>query len=184
MRLFAAVPLAEPARSEIVRLLGALRAEPWPVRWVTDELIHITLKFFGEVPDERLEVIAEALRLASAGGQPMTLTLGGVGAFPTERRPRIIWAGIGPHAALAALRERVENAADAIGFAREGVPFAPHVTLGRLREGQRLPPGAFQSPACELKPLSFRADRRALYESVLTPAGPRYHAREQVELGA
>ncbi len=184
MRLFAAVPLAEPARSEVARLLGALRAEQWPVRWVSDELIHITLKFFGEVPEERLDVIAEALRLASTGAQPMTLTLAGVGAFPTERRPRVLWAGIGAHAGLAALRERIENAADAIGFAREGVPFEPHVTLGRMREGQRLPPDAFQSPACAIKPLSFRADCVALYESVLTPAGPRYQARELVELGA
>ena len=184
MRLFAAVPLAEPARSEVARLLHSLREESWPVRWVSDELIHITLKFFGEVPDDRLDVIAEALRLASAGAHGMTLTLGGIGAFPTERRPRVLWAGIGAHAGLAALRERIENAADAIGFAREGVPFEPHVTLGRVREGERLPAGALTAPAAELRPLAFRADRLALYESVLTPAGPRYHARELVELGA
>ena len=90
MRLFAAVPLAEPAREEIVRVLGRLRGGEWPVRWVGDEVIHITLKFFGEVRDERLDVIAEALQLASAGAGPMTLRLGALGAFPTERRPRIL----------------------------------------------------------------------------------------------
>ena len=183
MRLFAAVPLAEPAREEIVRVLGALRAEQWPVRWVSDEVVHITLKFFGEVRDERLDVIAEALRLASAGAPAMTLRLSSLGAFPTERRPRIVWAGIEAHGDFTALRERVENASDAIGFAREGVPFVPHVTLGRVREGQRLPADALRIPAVAISPLSFRADQLVLYESLLTSTGPRYEARATYALG-
>lgn len=183
MRLFAAVPLAEPAREEIVRVLGALRSEQWPVRWVGDEVVHITLKFFGEVRDERLDVIAEALRLASAGARPMTLQLGALGAFPTERRPRIIWAGIDTHPEFTALRERVENGCDAIGFAREGVPFVPHVTLGRVREGQRLPADALRTPAAAISPERFRADELVLYESLLTSAGPRYEARATITLG-
>jgi 2'-5' RNA ligase len=183
MRLFAAVPVAEPAREEIVRVLGTLRAEPWPVRWVGDEVVHITLKFFGEVRDERLDVIAEALRLASAGARSMTLRLGSLGAFPTERRPRIIWAGIEAHPEFTALRERVENAADAIGFAREGVPFVPHVTLGRVREGQRLPADALRNPASAIGSQSFQADQLVLYESLLTSAGPRYEARATIMLG-
>jgi 2'-5' RNA ligase len=183
MRLFAAVPLAEPARSEVVRLLGALRAQDWPVRWVSDEVVHITLKFFGEVPEERLDVIAEALRLAATGADAMMLRLSSLGAFPTERRPRILWAGIESHPAFTALRERIENASDAIGFAREGVPFAPHVTLGRLREGQRLPAHALEAPAAAVSPQTFLADTLALYESILTPAGPHYQTRASIRLG-
>ena len=184
MRLFAAVPLAEPAREEVVRVLGDLRAAGWPVRWVGDELVHITLKFFGEVRDERLDVIAEALQLASAGARPMTLRLGALGAFPTERRPRILWAGIEPHPEFTALRERIENASDEIGFAREGVPFVPHVTLGRVREGQRLPADALRLPAGAIRPLSFRADQLVLYESLPGASGPRYDARSTITLGA
>ena len=183
MRLFAAVPLAEPAREEVVRVLSTLRAEGWPVRWVGDGVVHVTLKFFGEVRDERLEVIAEALRLASAGARPMTLRLGALSAFPTERRPRILWVGIEPHPDFAALRERIENASDAIGFAREGVPFTPHVTLGRVREGQRLPADALRLPAAGISPKSFHADELVLYESLLTAAGPRYEARASITLG-
>jgi 2'-5' RNA ligase len=183
MRLFAAVPLAEPARGEVVRLLAALRREDWPVRWVGDEVVHITLKFFGEVPGERLDVIAEALRHAAAGAEAMTLRLSSLGAFPTERRPRILWAGIESHAGFTALRERIENAADAIGFAREGVPFQPHVTLGRVREGQRLPPQALQHPAGAFPAQAFRADELVLYESVLTPSGPHYRTCSSIRLG-
>ena len=183
MRLFAAVPLAEPARGEVVRVLEALRAQDWPVRWVSDELVHITLKFFGEVPAERCDVIAEALRLAAAGAAPMTLRLSSLGAFPTERRPRVLWAGIEPDPGFAALRERIENACDAIGFAREGVPFAPHVTLGRLREGQRLPPHALAAPAGALSPETFMADELVLYESILTRTGPHYESRAGIRFG-
>ena len=183
MRLFAAVPLAEPAREEIVRVLATLRAAQWPVRWVGDEVIHITLKFFGEVRDERLDVIAEALRLASAGARPMTLQLGALSAFPTERRPRVIWAGIEAHPEFTALRERVEHGCEAIGFAPEGVPFVPHVTLGRVREGQRLPADALQTPAAAIRPERFHAGELVLYESLLTAAGPRYEPRATIALG-
>lgn len=183
MRLFAAVPLAEPAQGEVARLLGVLRAQDWPVRWVSDELIHITLKFFGEVPEERLDVIAEALRLAAAGADAMMLRLSSLGAFPTARRPRVLWAGIEPEPAFAALRERIESASDAIGFAREGTPFEPHVTLGRVREGQRLPPHGLEAPAVAVSPRTFLADELALYESILTPTGPRYESRASIRLG-
>ena len=182
MRLFVAVPLGEPARGEILRLLGTLRATDWPVRWVGDEVVHITLKFFGEVPDERLDVIAEALRHAAGPIGPLTLTMGTLGAFPTTRRPRILRVGFMPNAGFAALRDRLENACDAIGFAREGVPFEPHVTLGRVREGQRLPPQGLETEARGLTPRTFEAREVMLYESILTPAGPRYAVRYSVEL--
>lgn len=183
MRLFAAVPVPAPAREEIERLLGAFRRTDWPVRWVSDEVVHITLKFFGEVPDERLDVIAEALRLAAAGSSPLMLQLGRVGAFPTERRPRILLAAVEPNAEFTALHERVENACDAIGFAREGAPFQPHVTLGRLREGQRLPSDALRGDVAAMARRTFVADRVGLFESVLTPDGPHYTARETIVLG-
>ena len=184
MRLFVAVPVAEPARGELERLLARLRQTEWPVRWVSDEVVHITLKFFGEVPDERLDVIAEALSLAAAGTQPLALRLGQFGAFPTERRPRVLLASIDPNGEFAALRERVEQSCEAIGFAPEGVPFQPHVTLGRVREGQRLPAQAFDGELVRVTPSSFVADRIVLFESVLTPGGPRYSARNTIVLGA
>ena len=70
MRLFAAVPVPEPAREQILKLLAKLREAGWPVRWVHDEGLHMTLKFFGEVAPERLDVIAEALRFAADGAEP------------------------------------------------------------------------------------------------------------------
>ena len=86
MRLFAAVPLPETGRSECAKVLAEARASGWPVRWVKDDLAHITLKFFGEVAPERLVVIAEAVQGAASGAEPMSLRLQSLGAFPTFRR--------------------------------------------------------------------------------------------------
>ncbi len=183
MRLFAAVPLTEPARSELIRALSHLKSLEWPVRWVHEDDPHITLKFFGEVPDERFDVIEEALGLAVRNAPPLALGLSGLGAFPTERRPRVLWAGIESNAAFAALRERIEAACVAIGFAPEGTPFQPHVTLGRMREGQRLPPGALESQSNLVTPMNFAAPSMLLYESVLTSTGPRYTVRSTFEFG-
>jgi 2'-5' RNA ligase len=184
MRLFAAVPISEPARGEIARLLARLREPGWPLRLVHDHGMHLTLKFFGEVPPSRLEVIEEAVRSAVPGTGALSLRLAEIGAFPTFRRPRIIWVGLDAPPALELLQDRLERLADAIGFAPEGTPFRPHVTLARVREGQRLPPDALESLAGAYEPVPFLASELVLYESVLGRGGPRYEPRLTLELAS
>jgi 2'-5' RNA ligase len=182
MRLFTGVPVVDDARAEVVALLGRLRACDWPVRWVHDEGLHLTLKFYGEVAPERLEVIDESIRIAARGSGRLPLRLDTLGAFPTISRPRVLWIGIDAPPELTLLRERVERGAEAIGFPPEGVPFRPHVTLGRVREGQRLPRGGLDDHQGSYRPEAFVADHLLLYESVLTKQGPRYDTRLAVEL--
>lgn len=182
MRLFAAVPIREPARGEITGLLARLREPGWPLRLVHDHGLHLTMKFFGEVPPGRLEVIQEAVRAAAPGTGGLSLRLAEIGAFPNFRRPRIIWVGLDAPPALELLQDRLERLAEAIGFAPEGIPFRPHVTLGRVREGQRLPPGALESLAGEYEAVPFLASELVLYESVLGRGGPRYEPRLTLEL--
>jgi 2'-5' RNA ligase len=183
MRLFAAVPVAEPARTEILALLARLRATEWPVRWVQDEGLHLTLKFFGEVASERLEVIEEAVRIAGDDVGALSLTLGDLGAFPSESRPRVLWIGLEGTPALELLQDRLERAAEAIGFPPEGTPFQPHVTLGRVREGQRCPPHGLDDFQAVYQRVHFVGSQLGVYESVLTTRGPRYEARLALELG-
>ncbi len=184
MRLFVAVPVADPARKQILSLLGQLRNANWPVRWVHDEGLHMTLKFFGEVGAERLDVIAEALRYAGQGTLPLALQLGDLGAFPSRQRPRVLWAGLENTPALELLQDRIERGGEAIGFAPEGVPFQPHVTLGRVREGQRCPPCALDDYNGSFERVSFVGAELVLYESVLTPHGPRYEPQLTLDLSA
>jgi RNA 2',3'-cyclic 3'-phosphodiesterase len=183
MRLFAAMPITEPARGQILGLLAHLRQGTWPVRWIHDEGLHLTLKFFGEVGAERLEVIMEALRYAAADAGALSLRLGELGAFPTRSRPRILWVGIEGPPSLELLHDRIERGCEAIGFPPEGAPFQPHVTLGRVREGQRFPPSELENQAKGFEPVPFVAQELVLYESVLTTHGPHYESRLTLDLG-
>lgn len=182
MRLFAAVPIAEPARGEIAKLLARLREPGWPLRLVHDHGLHLTMKFFGEVPPGRLEVIEEAVRASVPGTGALPLQLAEIGAFPSVHRPRIVWVGLSAPPQLELLQDRLERRAEAIGFPPEGTPFRPHVTLARVREGQRLPAGALEGLAAEYEPMAFLASELVLYESVLGRGGPRYEPRLTLEL--
>jgi 2'-5' RNA ligase len=143
----------------------------------------MTLKFFGEVAPERLDVIAEALRFAADGADTLALELGELGAFPSRNRPRVLWVGVQAPAALEVLQDRIERGCEAIGFPPEGAPFEPHITLGRVREGQRLPTGGLEDHADGFERVSFVALQLVLYESLLTTAGPRYESRLTLDFG-
>ena len=184
MRLFAALPIAEPARAEIARLLARLRDLAWPLRLVHDHGLHLTMKFFGEVPPTRLEVIEEAVRAAVPGTGALSLQLAGVGAFPSDRHPRIVWVGLDGPTGLELLQDRLERRSEAIGFPPEGRPFRPHVTLARVREGQRLPPDAIESLKGLYEQVPFLASELVLYESVLGREGPRYEPRLTLDLAS
>ncbi|MBM4187279.1 MAG: RNA 2',3'-cyclic phosphodiesterase [Gemmatimonadetes bacterium] len=182
MRLFVAVPLAASAEGEVAVILDRLREANWPVRWVRPEGIHVTLKFFGEVAPDRLETIAEAIDFAARGTRPIAMTLQGAGVFPSVDRPRVIHLAIDAEPSLELLQDRLERSGEQLGFPPEGRPFRPHVTLGRVREGHRLPPG-WQDLVESIGPGdAFLGDRIVLYESELTKDGPRYAVRHQVVL--
>lgn len=185
MRLFVAVPLPEAALADAGAILAGFRALPWPVRWVKPDGLHITLKFFGEVGPERLETIAEMVGFQVEGLPPFQLSLAGAGAFPDLTHPRVVRLNLaGDTSGLEVLQDRIERAGLGIGFPPEGRPFHPHITLGRVKEGQRLPREAALSlqriPAGGV----FSADRVVLFESHQTPFGPRYDARAELQLAS
>ncbi len=182
MRLFIAVPLPATALDEAARVLRTLRESEWPVRWVRDDGLHITLKFFGEVTTDRLDAIEEMMEIAIRGMRPMEMTLQGGGAFPTMGRPRVLRLEVAAGPDLELLQDRLERGGEQIGFAPEGRPFRPHVTLGRVREGHRLPSGAMGSLETMPRPVPFLADRVVLYESRQTPLGPLYRSRLDQQL--
>lgn len=182
MRLFAAIPVPQPALGEVGRLLAELRGHEWPVRWVRSEGLHLTLKFFGEVADDRVEPIVEALRFASEGTASLALSVLSLGAFPNHRRPRVIWIGLEGPPALELLQDRIERNCERLGFALESNPFHPHITLGRVREGSRLPPQATGRLGGEPLNVPFVADTVILYESRLRRDGSRYSPRATIPL--
>ncbi len=184
MRLFVALPLPAAARDEIAALLTRMKGCDWPVRWVQNEGLHLTLKFYGEVAPERLDVIEESVRFAAAGTGPLPLRIDALGAFPSVRHPRVLWVGLDAPPALELLQDRLERGGESIGFPPEGAPFRPHVTLGRVREGHRLPPRALEEMDGTYERVAFLAEEVVLYESLLSREGPRYERRATVPLSA
>lgn len=177
MRLFIAVPLPGPAAARVGELLRDLRDRGWPVRWVRDGGLHLTLKFFGEVTPDRLEAIQEALGRAARDTPPIGLVLGSAGGFPALRRARVLRLELRADPDLELLQDRLERACEEIGYPPEGRPFFPHVTLGRVREGERLPREAGAVLERTQLDFPFRADRVVLFESRQTPQGPVYTER-------
>lgn len=181
MRLFVAVPLPVAAQEEAGRLLRTLSELEWPVRWVKEDGIHVSLKFFGEVTSDRVEAIEELVQFVTRGMKQIALTQLGGGAFPSRQHPRVLRLELAAGPDLELLQDRLERGGERIGFPPEGRPFRPHITLGRVREGHRLPPGAMDQIEGLTPGLPFLAERVVLFESRLTPGGPVYGARiEQI----
>jgi len=135
LRTFIAIEL--PA--EILRLMEQAQAQlkaaapPRSVRWVRVEGIHLTLKFLGQVPTSQLDAIGRAMSAAARGVAPFTVTIGGVGCFPSPKRPRVVWIGVSePTGGLNSLQRVVESAISPLGYPPEGRGFQPHLTLGRV----------------------------------------------------
>ncbi|MEZ4456785.1 MAG: RNA 2',3'-cyclic phosphodiesterase [Gemmatimonadales bacterium] len=180
MRLFIAIPLPEPARGETAEVLRALRQLDWPVRWIREDGPHLTLKFFGEVTSDRVDAIVEMLSFAAGGVSPIALSFSGATVFPTASRPRVVALAVDPEPSLELLQDRIERGAEKLGFPPEGRPFRPHVTLGRVREGHRLP-ASWETALERIRPGSaFLADRVVLFLSELGPSGPTYQVRNEV----
>ena len=105
------------------------------VNWVQPDNIHITLKFLGDVPTDHIPQINTALDNALRRFDLFKFTASGLGCFPNPRRPRVIWAGVDEAGGrrMIALASAVEAALNPLGYLREDRPFAPHITLGRVR---------------------------------------------------
>lgn len=137
MRLFIALELPATDRGRIHRAVQPLRAIDLPVRWVDPGAYHLTLKFLGEVPAERLSELERAMGDAIAGFVPTSVAPIGLGGAPSLARPRVLWIEVEQSRALMQLQSRLDATLARIGFPSEARPFRPHITLGRIR-GRRL----------------------------------------------
>lgn len=179
MRLFVALNFPEEVRFRIWTATEDLRNAGLPVRWVEAERLHVTLKFIGEVADERAPVFSAVLEEAVDGHGPLTVRLGSLGAFPSLRAPRVLWLGMETGDDLGGLQESVERAVARLGVERDRRDFHPHVTLGRTRRRLRPPETeALLREAEAGRAAEYREEHRAetieLMRSRLGRGGARY----------
>lgn len=176
MRLFLAINLAPDVRRDILDATAPLRETAPEASWVDEPRLHLTLKFLGEQPAERLDEISAALSGVAAAHRSIVMGVGGVGAFPNFRRARIVWLGVEQDPRLELLHHDIELAYEALEFELEGRPFRPHLTLARLKH--RLPEEQLRKLSRAAKRVDFRTECDVqsidLMQSELLPAGASY----------
>jgi 2'-5' RNA ligase len=188
MRIFIGIDLDPEVRKRIERFLEGVEGFAPDARWVRPEALHITLKFIGEQPPERVEAITERLRRVESS--PFEIRAGGYGFFPTAKAPRVFWIGIHTGPQLAELAESIDIAAAELGVPREDRPYSPHLTLARAggrrksgspkwsnADGPNAIFAVLEKRLAAIGELDFgtmTANEFILYQSQLSPAGSKY----------
>ena len=173
MRLFTAITLPQDVIVALARLMDRLRPTA-RVNWSSISNLHITTKFIGEWPKERLDELTAALQ-ALPEREPIPIEVRGLGFFPNPHSPRVFWAAVHAGPELAALARATDQALQLLGVPAEQRPFSPHLTLARIKEPvpvQGLRQAIASLPSTEFG--AFTADRFHLYLSQLNPGGSVY----------
>lgn len=185
MRLFVGLKLPKKLKMRIHGAARPLREERLPVRWIDPENFHVTLKFLGDVRNDHVEPIREALSGVAGATRAFSTGLGGFGAFPTIRRPRVVWIGVEASSELRCLKQDIEWTLGSLGFRVETRSFHPHVTLGRVDTSYGA--GVFRGLDARLAAIAFSGElsvhRLDLIQSRLSPTGARYTSLCGLRLG-
>jgi 2'-5' RNA ligase len=187
-RLFVAVPLTDDATAAVAEVVESIRAgepEGRGVRWVRLEGLHLTLRFLGPTPDDRVADLAAAVESVARDAEPFTITIRGAGSFPPTGRPRTIWLDIRDGVeSLEGLASRLDDRLAGLGWDRDRRPFRAHLTLARA-DGVRAGPAtvaALTAAAADLA-IESRIDRMILFESITGSGRARYLERAASPLG-
>ncbi|MFH0908763.1 MAG: RNA 2',3'-cyclic phosphodiesterase [bacterium] len=135
LRCFIAISLPLPLRERLVRAQELCARSHVRVSWVSPENLHLTLAFLGYIVEATLDPLRTGLDQVTAGVRPFRMKVAGAGTFGRPGFPRVVWAGIeGPPAELQRIHVGLTALLKGLGIPQEDRPFAPHITLGRVRE--------------------------------------------------
>lgn len=177
MRSFLAVDIDEPLRQKVAELQKQLAG--FDVKLVEKENLHFTLKFLGEVDEQRLKEVQNRIRQLAAGFSPFEIDIHGMGAFPNLNYIRVVWIGA---KLLFPLQKAVADSVEDL-FGKE-LEVTPHLTIARIRSAR---------DKAELKRLveenkdtdigKMTVSEIKLKKSTVTSSGPVYGDVEVFKLG-
>jgi 2'-5' RNA ligase len=178
IRAFIAVQIPDEVKARFGEIQRDLQASGADVRWVKPGNAHITLQFLGDTRTDLIEPIESALRRVAASHHAFDVSVGGLGVFPNERRPRVVWIGISQGAdSLASLQSAVSEETKKLGFKSEKREYSPHITLGRVKTPKNLEALIRLLDANrDFRAGTFRPVQLHLIRSTLSPQGPTYTA--------
>ena len=175
-RTFLALELPAPVNNALRRRIERLATTIPEVRWVDPESLHLTLVFLGELDDAQLESATQAASHIAGSDAPFELRLAGLGTFGSAGSPRVVWVGLaGERTRLLALQDALVDDLAARGFPREERPFAPHLTLARIKKP--LPDSALAALSRTLAEPAINASWQADAISVMKSEPARPAAR-------
>ena len=186
IRSFLAIELPKSILKKIEEVQGDLRSTHADVRWGNPEKIHLTLKFFGNIEESRIDPIFKSIEEVMQNTLPFSLKVRGVGAFPQLKNPRVIWMGlVDGREILTSFRKQIESQLGKIGFQPEDRPFHPHLTLGRMKSsrGKEELVGRMERHK-EEEFGDLQVERVVLFKSDLRPSGPIYTPLKEMKLGS
>lgn len=180
LRLFVAVDVPDPVRDAVVGAIAPWRERFPRGRWVPSENWHVTLKFLGSTWPRLLDWVMDSVEVVARGALPLDSRLEGIGAFPSPRRARVLWAGLEDRdGKLGAIAEALDEALSR-EFKPENRPFTAHLTVARFEPPVEL---GDEVTATEVRSEAFLVDRLVLYRSHLRRPAPVYEAVGEFPLG-
>lgn len=191
IRTFLAVELSEDLRKQIATVqqdllsqLGGVSSKAVRIAWVQPASIHLTLRFLGDTDEQLLDPMREAMATIKRSHPTIQIPIDRLQAFPNLRQPRVLWVGpseqwLKSNAAkqLTSLHREVESCCRSLGFVTEDKPFTPHLTVARIKAGDReVGQRITQSGVCdrELSVGVITVGPLVLMKSKLRPTGPVY----------
>lgn len=178
-RTFIAIELPAETQAQLDEIISPMKSKlTGAVRWTPLGNIHVTLKFLGEVSPSNLETLKSMVKSLSSKQTEFEIQIGKIGAFPSIKRPRVIWVGVEMHSALNALQQSVENEIVKLGYPAEDRPFSPHLTLGRVNhhttsgEIDKITKTLSSIQINKINP--FTVNHLTLFKSELKPTGSVY----------
>jgi RNA 2',3'-cyclic 3'-phosphodiesterase len=182
LRLFVAVDVPTEQLEWLAAALAPRRSLLEGARWTKPENQHVTLKFLGWVDAPRVDDVSAALEPVGRSHRAASLSLTELGAFPSERRARVLWVGLDdPAGLLPSLAAATDEALAPLGFEPESRAFSPHLTLARLKRPASV--SALVTEPFDAGTAPFVVNHLALYRSYLHPQGARYEVLRTYPLG-
>jgi 2'-5' RNA ligase len=168
IRLFVALGLPQGLKDRLAMLAGGVPG----AKWVPRENLHLTIRFIGEVPEDRFADIH--LGLSRVRQAPFDVALAGIGSFHQGRKATDLWVGLDRNEELQQLHDKVDQALQREGFAPDGRRFTPHVTLARLQKAPEGRIAAFTAQHNLFRAPPFRAEAFTLFSSFLSSSNAIY----------
>jgi len=183
IRTFIAINLPDSVRERIAEFQAKLKQDRADVKWVRPESIHITLKFLGDVEEEKMDGVAQAVQRSVEGMSAFTVSVEGTGTFPNDRRPRVLWVGVEEGAEkLADLAMNLDRELSGLGFEGEKRKYSAHLTIGRVRSLNRMDGTVESMRALGFEGEAFEVRDVVVMKSDLQPTGAVYTALRRINL--